>query len=227
MRGRTIPRLCMLSYRRVRTAITVCVLAVMLRPLAAEDRQIAPGWTATGSPSYQAALDGNVRHTGASSLVLRLREGQPPGSFAVRQRVKADAYRGKRVQLSGWLKADRAEGGAALWLRVDMANGDYILDNMLDLTASDAAAKSGWTRISLVADVPRDAAGISFGVRMKGAHEVWADDLGLKVVSNAVATTTVERRPFRGPGREAAVRQMLEDYGRAPLSLVNGAFEAR
>jgi len=110
----------------------------MLRPLAAEDRQIAPGWTTTGSPSYDAAIDGKVRHGGGSSLVLRLREGQAPGSFAVRQRVKADGYRGKRVQLSGWLKADRAEGGAALWLRVDMANGDYVLDNMLDLTASDA-----------------------------------------------------------------------------------------
>jgi hypothetical protein len=217
----------MLSYRRVRTAITFCALAAIVSPLAAEDHQIAPGWIATGSASYDAAIDGKVRHGGASSLVLRLREGQATGSFAVRQRVKADAYRGKRVELSGWLKADRAEGGAALWLRVDMANGDYILDNMLDLTAADAAAKRGWTRISLVADVPGDAAGISFGVRMKGTGEVWADDLAVKVVSNAVATTTVERRPFRGPGRDAAVRQMLDEYGRAPSAPVNGGFEAR
>jgi len=217
----------MLSYRRVKTAITICALAAVLIPVAAEDRLIAPGWTTTGSPSYEAVIDQKVRHGGASSLVLRLREGQAPGSFAARQRVGADAYRRKWIQLSGWLKADRAEGGAALWLRVDMANGDYILDNMLDLTASDTAAKGGWTLISLVAEVPKDAAGISFGVRMKGAGEVWADDFALKVVSKTFATTTVERRPFRGPGRDAAVRQMLDDYGRAPSGLVNGGLEAR
>jgi len=94
-------------------------------------------------------------------------------------------------------------------------------------TASDAVAQRGWTRITLVAEVPKDAAGISFGVRMKGSGEVWADDFTLRVVSNTVATTTVERRPFRGPGKDAAVREMLDDYGRAPSAPVNSGFEAR
>jgi hypothetical protein len=123
-------------------------------------------------------------------------------------------YRGKRVRLSGWIDTDRAGQGGALWLRVDMQNGDYVLDNVVELKASHP----GWTRMQLVADVPADALGISFGVRMKGDGQVWADDLSLDVVSTAVPVTTIERRKNR-------TEDLRKEYANSPEHPVNLGFE--
>lgn len=194
---------------------------------AQDARRIAAGWTSPPSADYEASLDHKVLHAGHASLVLRsLRAGA--ADYAARQDVRADAYRGKRVRLSGWVKPDHAENGGTLWLRVDMNNGDYILDSMLDLTARDQAAKdiNGWTRCALVADVPQDALGISFGLRMKGTGEIWAGGLTFEVVAKSIPTTTIERRPYRvASGKEAALQQLRARYAKAPLRPVNLGFE--
>ncbi len=141
------------------------------------------------------------------------------------QRVKAGAYRNRRIRLTGWLFPEKTSGGAALWLRVDMPNGDYILDNMLELKPQDARSK--WMKVEIVAQVPSDALGISFGPRMKGAGQVWTDDLSLATVPDSVPTTTIERRKLgKGPAAEAALKQILADYAIAPAKPVNMSFEA-
>ncbi len=169
---------------------------------------VAAGWDGPTSPGYSAGIDG---HT------VFLKSTNPGAKAdAIRQRIHADVYRGKRIRLSGSIKADRAEHGGALWLRVDMANGDYILDNVVDLTTG------GWTKRQIVADVPPDAIGISFGLRMKGQGQVWASGLALDIVSNSIPTTTIERRKDHDPG---APRRLRDEYSRAPLHPVNLSFD--
>jgi hypothetical protein len=160
---------------------------MLVAAAAADEVVVAPGWTAPVVAGYSAGID-PVAHTGNHGVALRA-TGAGAGDFFVRQRVKADRWRGKKIRVAGWLKLDQAEGGAALWLRVDMSNGDYVLDGALELTR-----RPGWTRAELVAFVPDDAAGISFGVRMKGGGVVWADDLSLAEAPAAARTTTIERR---------------------------------
>jgi hypothetical protein len=188
---------------------------------------IASGWTAPDSADYQAVIDPKVAHGGRSSLYLKSTTPNAKG-YAVRQLIRADAYRGKRIRLSGWLKPNNAQFGTALWLRVDMRNGDYVLDSMLGLNPKDVAAnQNGWVRCDLAADVPGDAVGIGFGVRMNGSGEIWADDLSITVVDTSVATTTIERRPYRGPGKDAAIERMNKQYAATSLHPVNMGFEER
>jgi hypothetical protein len=188
-------------------------------------RPVAPGWSAPESADYSAGIDPKVAHGGHNSLYLK---SVTPNAkeYAVRQLVRADAYRGKRIRLSGWIKPNAVQFGTALWLRVDMQNGDYVLDGMLGLSQEAiAASKDGWVRCDLVADVPGDAVGVAFGVRMNGTGEVWADDLSITTVNKSVPTTTIERRPYRAPDKEAAVERMRKQYTAAPLHPVNMSFE--
>ncbi len=189
----------------------------------AQERPLATGWTVPDSAGYQAAIDRTVMRGGHPSMVLKAIAPNAK-EFSARQNIRAEAYRGKRVRFSGWLKVDRAQDGAALWLRVDMQNGDYILDGMLDLTAKSrpVADSNGWTKCELVAQVPEDAIGISFGVRMKGQGELRAADFAFDVVDKGVQTTMIERRPYRvGSGKEAAIQRMRDQYTKAPTRPVN------
>lgn len=209
------------SGRRALFPLTAALCAAALPAY----RPIAPGWSAPEGAAYSAVIDSRVAHSGRSSLHL---QSVSPGAseYAVRQLVRADAYRGKRVLLSGWIKPNTRPFGAALWLRVDMRNGDYVLDSMLGVSPEAiAASKDGWVRCELVADVPADALGLAFGVRMKGSGEVWADDLKIANVDRSVPTTTIERRPYRAPDKDAAVERMHRQYAAAPLHPVNMSFE--
>jgi hypothetical protein len=80
-----------------------------------------------------------------------------------------------------------------------------------------------------VAEVPQDAMGISFGVRMKGQGTIWADDLTFDIVSKSVPTNTIERRKYVGAAgaRDAAIQALREEYSKALLQPVNLNFEAR
>jgi hypothetical protein len=209
--------------RRVLFPLTAALCAAALPGY----RAIAHGWSAPDGAGYSALIDSRVAHSGRSSLHLKS-VSLDAREYAVRQLVRADAYRGKRVLLSGWIKPNTRPFGAALWLRVDMRNGDYVLDSMLGVSPEAiAASKDGWVRCELVADVPADALGFAFGVRMKGSGEVWADDLRIVDVDTSVPTTTIERRPYRAPDKDAAVERMRKQYAAAPLHPVNMSFEER
>jgi len=190
----------------------VCCVAAAHLVAAQVDVAIAPGWSAPATPSYQSSVDRTIAHSGKSSLMVKAIAPNPQG-YAVRQKIRADAFRGKRIRLSGWLKPDDAIEGGALWLRIDMLNGDYILDSMMELSGR---TQQGWTRREVVAQVPNDAVGISFGLRMIGQGRIWADDLMLEVLTQPVMTTTIERR-----------KDQPRDYRGASLKAVNLGFEGR
>lgn len=190
-------------------------------------RVVATGWTVPESTDYEAGIDHNVVHSGHGSLFLKS-AGTKAKDYAARQRIRADAYRGKRVRLSGWVKPDQAVEGGALWLRVDFRNGDYVLDGMLELGAKDKSVplSNGWAKCVLVADVPEDSMGLSFGLRMRGAGEFWGDDLTLEVVPKSTPTNTIERRRYRAPDKDAAIQMMKNEYAKAQEHPANLNFES-
>ena len=202
--------------------VVVCGAVLAEMP---KERLIATGWTAPESSDYEAGVDHKVVRGGKASLYLKSTSGNPK-DYAARQSVKAEAYRGKRVRLTAWVKPDQAEQGGAPWLRVDFQNADYVLDGMLELTkASSARAVNGWVKCELVAQIPDDALGISFGLRMIGKGEIWADDLAFDVVPATVRTNTIERRKYRSPDRDAAIQRLKEQYANAPERPVNLGYE--
>lgn len=120
---------------------------------------------------------------------IRALRAEAQGSGILQQSVRADAYRGRRVRLSGWLRAVAGEGPGGvsrLWVRVDGAAGALASDYM---NARPVAGTREWAPYTLVVDVPREAVGITFGVALTGGGQLWVDDLALEAVGADVAVT--------------------------------------
>ena len=176
----------MLSIRRLSLASAGLALA----PLAAH-AQIPAGWQAVtdGSGEYSVSADVARRDGGQgyAGATIKANVASPRGSAMLAQSVRADAYRGKRVRLTGFLKTIGVnEGTAVLFMRVDgegtVQSSDFMENRPLMLTTD-------WGRQEIVLDIPRNAVGFTYGFMLGGSGQAWLDDVQLDLVGNDVPTT--------------------------------------
>ena len=174
----------MLQIRRLTMA------AALFAPMAVY-AQVPAGWQAVtdGTGDYSVHTDGARRDGGQgfAGATIKANVESPRGSAMLAQSVRADAYRGKRVRLSGYLKTIGVnEGTAVLFMRVDgdgtIQTSDYMQNRPLMFTTD-------WSRQEVVLDVPRDAIGVTFGFLLSGSGQVWLDDVEIDEVGKDVATT--------------------------------------
>ncbi|MFD0590099.1 helix-turn-helix domain-containing protein [Paenibacillus sp. GCM10027627] len=151
------------------------------------------GWILSGSdPShYEMGTDRETVHMGKVSGYLKSITATSGGQFAtIMQQFKADKYRGQRIKLSAFIKADKVEAFAGLWMRVDNTEGDSIqFDNMSDRPINGT---SPWHLYSIVLDVPNNSASISFGVLLTGRGHVWMDGFAFEVVDHKTPSTNMQ-----------------------------------
>jgi C-terminal processing protease CtpA/Prc len=145
-----------------------------------------PDAFAVRGEGYDGSHDTAVRHVDGRTIVLRAKPGTPASGFGTyMESIPADAYRGKRVRVSGYLRSSDVTS-AGFWLRVDGPGGVQAFDNM------ESRAMTGtrdWTAFAIVLDVQADALTLKTGLLLMGAGTVWADDLRIDVVDPSVATT--------------------------------------
>jgi hypothetical protein len=207
----------------------VTLLATPLLVIAAaasgQQIQIAPGWYVLGDypGEYSIGVE-PVRRTGGegwAGATIRSMTMGPGGEGILAQSIRADAYRGQRVRLTGWIRTASTElaGQAGLWMRVDGPRGVLAADFMTD---RPLVGTRDWAPYSAVLDVPRDAVGITFGLALAGAGQVWLDDVDLAVVGREVATTG---RSGSDIARSMIARPPLAAYRSAPMRPVNLSFE--
>jgi erythromycin esterase len=145
-------------------------------------------WGGTPIGQFEVGTDNVVVHSGRASAFIRATTSRVlTGQFGtLGQSMRADAYRGTRVRLSGWLRTVGVSGeGAGLWLRADGPESQPF-DNMANRRIATA---SNWTSVSIVADIPQNAIGLAFGVLMVSPGIVWADDLQLEIVDSSIPVT--------------------------------------
>lgn len=181
------------------------------------------GWNVGNTSDYRVGADTSVRHGGASSGHITARTSSPGGFSAFNQGVRPDAYRGKRVRYSAFVKTRNVQGsGAGLWMRVDGNGGVMAFDNMMRRAMTGS---TDWTRVSVVLDVPADAAGIAIGFLLASAGEAWVDDASFEIVGSDVPSTSTSTVTSSSEPDRAAQQQAM--YARVPLAPVNLGFELR
>ena len=170
--------------------LSIASVSLALAPLLAS-AQVPSGWQAVtdGSGEYTVGADGARRDGGQgfAGATIKANVPSPRGSAMLAQSIRADAFRGKRIRLSGYLKTIGVnEGTAVLFMRVDgegvVQTSDYMQNRPLMLT-------NDWSRQEIVLDVPRNAVGFTYGFMLGGSGQAWLDDVQLDVVSEDVATT--------------------------------------
>ncbi len=161
----------------------------------ADQGEYAKHWGG-GGDGYELKLDGQNPHAGTQCGRI---EGKTDSGFGTyTQCIDAQRLRGKRVQLSGFLRSD-LQGHGGLWMRIDAAKQVVGFDNMLDRPVK---GKTDWTRHRIVLDVPPDSTKICFGFLLTGQGDLWADDFNIEVVGDIGSgpkTTGMERESFASP----------------------------
>jgi hypothetical protein len=148
------------------------------------------GWFGAGShpDNYDMRAETAVKHGGQASAHIRFVGEKVEGFGTLMQTFKADAYRGKRLRMSTWMKTQDVDS-AQVWMRLDaekrMSAG---FDNMANRPIKGA---SDWSRHEIVLDVPEDTVAIAFGAFVVGKGQAWVDDFRFEVVGNDVASTNL------------------------------------
>ena len=153
--------------------------------------QVPSGWQAVsdGSAEYTIRSDGARRDGGQgfAGVTIKANVISPQSSAMLAQSVRADAYRGKRVRLSGYMKTIGVnEGTAVLFMRVD---GDGVIQTSDFMQNRPLMLTTDWAKQEVVLDIPRNAIGITFGFMLGGSGQAWLDDVALEVVDDNVAVT--------------------------------------
>jgi len=162
----------------------------------------APCWVAAASPegwflagsdpgSYTMVRDTTVTREGRSSGRLASTT-TPKGFGTMMQSFEPGEYLGKRVRMTGYVRAKDVKKWAGLWLRVDGKTREVLsFDNMQDRPIKGT---SDWKRHDIVLDVPAEASNISFGILLDGTGTVWLTDMRFDVVDTSVPTTGTAKR---------------------------------
>ena len=155
--------------------------------------QTPDAWVLVGpdESDYRLRLDRDVFRSGTSSMRLEARGNRRRSQWVASvQMVDATAYRGQRMRLRGYLRADDVDSGG-LWVRVDgILEGNYA---MLALDNSEDRRVEGtreWEVRDIVVDIPPEGITILLGAMITGDGELWVDDLTFEPVANDVPLTT-------------------------------------
>lgn len=155
--------------------------------------QMPDAWVLVGQDidDYRLRLDTEVARSGASSMRIEARGNRRRSQWVASvQLVDATSYRGKRMRLRGYLRADDVDSGG-LWVRVDgILEGRYAmlaLDNSEDRRIEDTR---DWETREIIVDIPPEGVTILMGAMLTGDGELWVDDLSFEEVAEAVPLTT-------------------------------------
>lgn len=140
-----------------------------------------PGWFLHGvTPDrYETGLDYSTRRSGTASAFIRSIKPPPTAHVSIIQEVGIEAYRGRRVRLSAYLKTERVSQYAGLRMRVDGAGYALNYDNMQN---RPIRGTTDWKRYEIVLDVPEESFILAFGFELVSKGRVWADDFELEIV---------------------------------------------
>jgi hypothetical protein len=154
-----------------------------------ESKQTLPSpWRVDGDDRdrYEIGLDHSTRYSGTASAFIKATQPSPTGFAGITQGIGVAAYRGRRVRLSAYVRAERVNGHAGLWMRVDGAGYTLDFDNM---SSRFILGTTDWKRYQVVLDVPDESVALFFGAILQGEGQVWIDDFDLEIVDPEVPST--------------------------------------
>ncbi|MCA9802418.1 MAG: hypothetical protein KC777_10545 [Cyanobacteria bacterium HKST-UBA02] len=161
------------------------------------------GWSNWGPVGkFGVGLDEGTRHDGRPSVhITSTRNAKSDAVVGIYQQFDATAYRGKRLQLTGYVKASGVDSWSGLWMTVEDPDGAGVAFDNMENRRIERTEK--WKECSIVLDVPMDAGAVMIGCALHGLGEAWVSDLSLKTVEKTVKTTglPVDDRKYPVEGR--------------------------
>ncbi len=155
----------------------------------ATDSAVWDSWR--GSPEETVAIDHSIKHSGQRSARIS-RTATAAGTFSSLRSSVLLSFRGRTIELRGYLRTDAVSDSAGLWLRED---GDTPGLQYADMRAAQLKGNSEWKEYSLTLPLHADATRLAFGVTLEGTGTVWADDLQVRVDGSPIWNAPPAERP--------------------------------
>jgi len=144
--------------------------------------------TLQGRTNYEARIDHQTVFEGSASALLSSKSSNRGASGTLMQQARAEPFKGKRIELSAYLRSRDVSNVAGLWIRAEDEAGAVLAFNNLQFSdghTSFVRGNSEWTKASLVVDIPSSAASLYYGVRMEGPGSVWITHVQFAILGDA------------------------------------------
>jgi hypothetical protein len=151
---------------------------------AGEPGKTPTGWVTTplmNALGFESRTTDERPHSGTRAAVLgRATEnyyGETDGSLT--QRIDAAAYRGKHIRLRMMARAEAVGTGNQAYVRLQVGNPEAVV---FDSLIGQPVTSTAWRSYEIEADVPADAATVTYGVYLIGTGRVWMDAVSIEVI---------------------------------------------
>jgi RNA polymerase sigma factor (sigma-70 family) len=116
----------------------------------------------------------------------------PTGSrFVVHVITQGSSLLGKRIRVSGWIKAQDVGNWAGVSLQVANIGGHiFASDNSFDRPIHGT---TGWQPVAMVTDIPKEPCFIYLAPTLHGSGEIWCDDFQIDLVAPETPITDDRR----------------------------------
>jgi hypothetical protein len=166
-----------------------------------------PHWFISGEASallsqeYSGSIDHANSYEGSGSGLLKSTSTEAHHGTLM-QVASAEAYRGKSVKMTAFLRSNEVAQRAGLWIRADDIDGSTVaFRNCFSPRAprSFVEGSTAWKEVEISIDIPDSAVALSYGVQMKGTGAVWIDNVSIEIVGPYVPTNAEPTFPAVHP----------------------------
>ncbi len=147
------------------------------------------GWIIAGNEpnSYNMGTAPGEGRDGKNCATIQSKDKKIKGFGTLMQIISAEKYKGQRVKLSAYIKAEQVTDWCGLWMRADGLNKEMLaFDNMGNRPIKGT---TDWKKTEVVLDIPDKTNKIAFGTLLSGVGKVWIDDYRMEIVDKTVPTT--------------------------------------
>ena len=145
----------------------------------------SPDWHYRGSKpnSYEMGSDKN------NQTVYKIKsiQSKTNGFGTIMKTIQPDAFLGKTIKMSAYVKSENVKSWAGLWMRVDYYTAAVLaFDNM---QRRPIKGTKDWTKYEVVLYVPTEATAISYGVLLNETGQIWFKDVTIEIVDDTLEET--------------------------------------
>ena len=155
-------------------------------------------WFLAGNqPQSYDLICGDDDPQGAKGCALQSNKPEVKGFGTAMAEMPAEPYRGKRVRMSAVVETRDVPIRAAMWMRVDGADGKALaFDNMGKRPIKGTVEKQ---TCDIVLDVPQESEKIAYGLLLAGTGYARIGDVKFEVVGADVPATDMMATPAAAP----------------------------
>jgi hypothetical protein len=113
---------------------------------------------------------------------------QTGGSASIFLRFSPTLYTGKKVRYSGFIKTNKVNGSAGLWMMEQDGDKVVAFDDMNNRSASGT---TDWKKYSIVLDIPKESQKLLVGFILRGGGTAWLRDPQFEIANPDEKSTAI------------------------------------